>query len=296
MTGTYDKDLDTVYWPVGNPGNDLNGEARPGDNLYTDSIVALDAQTGKLKWYFQFTPHDVHDYDAMAPPSLVDALWQGKPRKMMVQANRNGFFYVLDRTNGKFLFGLPYTTKLTWASGLTPEGRPIVVPGHEPTPEGNVSCPWINGASNWYSASWDPLTSLYYVQTNDKCGIFTRTDMQFQKGHGFMGGSSSPEPSDPGQRVLRAFDIHTGKAVWQIPEPGANAESFGGVLSTAGGVVFYGADDGAFSAADATTGKPLWRFPGNEQPHASPMTYQFDGKQYVAMAMGASIVAFGLPD
>ena len=220
MTGTYDKDLDTVYWPVGNPGNDLNGEARPGDNLYTDSIVALDAQTGKLKWYFQFTPHDVHDYDAMAPPSLVDALWQGKPRKMMVQANRNGFFYVLDRTNGKFLFGLPYTTKLTWASGLTPEGRPIVVPGHEPTPEGNVSCPWINGASNWYSASWDPLTSLYYVQTNDKCGIFTRTDMQFQKGHGFMGGSSSPEPSDPGQRVLRAFDIHTGKAVWQIPEPG----------------------------------------------------------------------------
>jgi alcohol dehydrogenase (cytochrome c) len=295
MTGTYDKDLDTLYWPVGNPGNDMIGDDRLGDNLYTDSIVALDPTTGKLKWYFQFTPHDVHDFDAMAPPSLIDAMWEGKPRKLMVQANRNGFFYVLDRTNGKFLLGRPYTTKLTWATGLTPKGRPIIAPDHEPTHEGRVSCPWLDGASNWYSASYNPLTSLYYVQTNDKCGIFTRTDMQFQLGRGYMGGSNRPDPADPGRRVLRAFDIHTAKAVWELPETGA-ADSFGGVLSTAGGVVLYGADDGSFAAADARTGKPLWSFQTSQSPRASPMTYLFDNKQYVAVASGSNIIAFGLPN
>jgi alcohol dehydrogenase (cytochrome c) len=295
MTGTYDKELDTLYWPVGNPGDDLIGDDRQGDNLYTDSVVALDPNTGKLKWYFQFTPHDVHDYDAMAPPSLIDAEWEGKPRKLMVQANRNGFFYVLDRTNGKFLLGRQYTRKLTWATGLTPEGRPIVAPGQEPTHEGTRVCPWLNGATNWYSASWNPLTSLYYVQTNDKCGIFTRTDMPFQLGHGYMGGSNSPDPADPGRRVLRAFDIQTGKPVWELAQTGPG-DTFGGVLSTAGGIVFYGADDGAFAAADAKTGKPLWSFQTNEAPHASPMTYMFDHQQYVAVAMGPNIIAFGLPD
>jgi alcohol dehydrogenase (cytochrome c) len=295
MTGTYDKDLDTIYWPVGNPGDDLIGDARQGDNLYTDSVVALDAKTGKLKWYFQFTPHDVHDYDAMAPPSLIDAMWDGKPRKLMVQANRNGFFYVLDRTNGKFLLGRPYTTRLTWATGLTPEGRPIVSPGHDPTHEGTPVCPWLNGATNWYSASWNPLTSLYYVQTNDKCGIFTRTDMPFQLGHGYMGGSFSPDPANPGRRILRAFDIQTGKAVWELPQIG-DSESFGGVLSTAGAVVLFGSDDGSFAAADARTGKPLWSFQTSQTPHSSPMTYMFDNQQYVAVAMGSNIIAFGLPN
>jgi alcohol dehydrogenase (cytochrome c) len=295
MTGTYDKELDTLYWPVGNPGNDLIGDDRQGDNLYTDSVVALDPATGKLKWYFQFTPHDVHDYDAMAPPSLIDTVWEGKPRKLMVQANRNGFLYVLDRTNGKFLFGRPYAGKVTWATGLTAEGRPIVAPGKEPTHEGTVVCPWLNGATNWYSASWNPLTSLYYVQTNDKCGIFTRTDMPFQLGHGYMGGSNTGDPADPGRRVLRAFDIHTGKPVWELVQTGG-AGSFGGVLSTAGGVVMYGADDDSFAAADAKTGKLLWSFQTNAEAHASPMTYLFDNKQYMAIAMGSNIIAFGLPD
>lgn len=293
LTGTYDKELDTLYWPVGNPGPDLIGDDRAGDNLYTDSIVALDPKTGKLKWYFQFTPHDVHDFDAMAPPALIDATWEGKPRKLMVQANRNGFFYVLDRTNGKFLMGRPYTSKLTWATGLTPEGRPIIAAGHDATHEGTLSCPWLNGATNWYSTSYNPLTSLYYVQTNDKCGIFTRTDMQYQQGHGFMGGSFSGDPADPGRRILRAFDIHTGKAVWELPETGAG-DTFGGVLSTAGGVVLYGADDDSFAAADAKTGRSLWRFQANQPPHASPMTYMFDNKQYVAVAIGPDIIAFGL--
>jgi alcohol dehydrogenase (cytochrome c) len=295
MTGNYDKDLDTLYWPIGNPGDDLIGDDRPGDNLYTDSIVALDPKTGRLKWYFQFTPHDVHDFDAMAPPALIDAMWEGKPRKLMVQANRNGFFYVLDRTDGKFLLGKPYTSKLTWATGLTPQGRPIIAPDKEATHAGRVVCPWIAGASNWYSVSYNPLTSLFYVQTNDKCGVFTRTDMPFQLGRGYMGGSYSVDPTDTGQRVLRAFDIHTGKAVWELPQTGS-ADSRGGVLSTAGGVVFYGADDDAFAAADARTGKPLWSFQTSESPHASPMTYSFDNKQYVAVAMGSNIIAFGLPN
>ncbi len=295
MTGTYDKELDTLYWPVGNPGHDMIGDDRPGDNLYTDSVIALDPKTGKLKWHFQFTPHDVHDYDAMAPPSLVDAMWEGKPRKLMVQANRNGFLYVLDRTNGKFLLGKPYASKITWATGLTPEGRPIVAENQAPTHEGTVVCPWLNGASNWYSASWDPLTSLYYVQTNDKCGIFTRNDEPYKQGQNYMGGSFSGDPAHPGTRILRAFDIQTGKAVWELPQTG-DADSWGGVLSTAGGVVLYGADDGTFAAADAKTGKPLWSFQTGQGPHASPMTYLFDNKQYVAVAMGPNIIAFGLPD
>ena len=294
MTGFYDKETDTLIWPVGNPGPDLIGDQRPGANLYTDSVLAMDPKTGKRKWYFQFTPHDVHDFDAMAPSALIDTDWQGKPRKLLVQANRNGYLYVLDRTDGKFLFGAPYTTKLTWASGLDADGHPMVVPNMEPTHEGTLTCPWLNGASNWYSSSWNPITKLYYVQTNDKCGIFTRTDMQYQPGHSYMGGSFTGDPADPGQRILRAIDIQTGKAVWQIPETG-DGSSWGGVLSSAGGVVFFGADDGSFSVADAKTGKLLYTFNTNESPHASPMTYTFDHKQYVAVAAGGNIIAFALP-
>ncbi len=296
MTGSFDKDLDTIYWPVGNPGPDLIGDQRLGDNLYTDSILALDPKSGKLKWFFQFTPHDVHDFDAMAPSAQIDAMWEGKPRKLLVQANRNGFLYVLDRTNGKFLFGTAYSKKISWASGLTPGGRPIVIPDQDPTEAGKYGCPWLNGASNWYSSSYNPGTGLYYVQTNDKCGIFTRTEMEYRVGGNYMGGSFSPDPNDPGKRILRAFDIHTGKPVWELPQTGGAAETWGGVLSTAGNVVFFGADDGAFAAADAKTGKLLWSFQTNQTPHASPITYLFDHKQYIAVAYGPNIIAFGLPD
>jgi alcohol dehydrogenase (cytochrome c) len=295
MTGYYDKETDTLIWPVGNPGPDLIGDDRPGDNLYTESLLALDPKTGKRKWYFQFTPHDVHDFDAMAPSALIDTEWQGKPRKLLVQANRGGFLYVLDRTNGKFLFGAPYSPRITWASGLDANGHPIVVPNMEATKEGKLICPWLNGASNWYSTSWNPMTGLYYVQTDDKCGIYTRTDMKYQQGHGYMGGSFSGDPADPGQRILRAIDIHTGKAVWQIPQSG-DGTSWGGVLSTGGGVVFFSTDDGSFSTADARTGKILYTFQTNQSPHASPMAYSFDHRQYVAVAAGSGIIAFALPE
>ena len=293
LTGTYDPELDTVYWPVGNPGPDLIGDDRIGDNLYTDSIVALDAKTGRLKWHFQFTPHDVWDYDAQETPALVDANWQGQPRKLLVQANRNGFLYVLDRTNGAFLSGKQYVKTVTWASGLDARGRPNVVPGMEPTLEGRRVCPSLDGASNWYSTSFNPTTNLYYVQTNDKCGIFTKTPMDWEAGKGFMGGSFRPAP-EPARRVLRAFDIQTGRAVWELPQTGA-VNSWGGVLSTGGGVVIFGEDSGALMAADAATGKPLWSFQTSQLWKASPMTYLFDNAQYIAIAAGSNIIAFGLP-
>jgi alcohol dehydrogenase (cytochrome c) len=295
LTGTYDPQLDTVYWPTGNPSPDLIGDDRAGDNLYSDSIVALDAKSGRLKWHFQFTPHDVWDYDAQETPALVDLTWQGRPRKLLVQANRNGFLYVLDRTDGSFLFGKQYAKNVTWATGLTAAGRPIVVPDMEPTLEGKRVCPSLDGASNWYSTSFNPATGLYYVQTNDKCGIFTREPMEWEAGKGFMGGSFKQAPDEPAQRVLRAIDIRTGRSVWELPQTGT-VDSWGGTLSTAGGLVIFGEDSGALMAADATTGKPLWSFQTNQLWKASPMTYMFDNQQYVAVAAGPNIIAFGLPD
>jgi alcohol dehydrogenase (cytochrome c) len=295
LTGTYDPELDTIYWPTGNPTPDLYGDDRKGDNLYSDSVVALDAKTGKLKWYFQFTPHDVWDYDAQETPALIDANWQGKPRKLLVQANRNGFFYVLDRIDGKFLFGTKYVKNVTWASGLSAEGRPIRLPDTEPTLEGRRVCPSLEGASNWYSTSFNPATGLYYVQTNDKCGVFTKIPMEWAAGRGYMGGSFVQAPDEPAQRVLRAIDIQTGKIAWELPQPGP-VTSWGGVLSTAGGVVIFGDDSGSLTAADASNGKPLWTFQANQNWKASPMTYVFDNKQHVAVAAGSAIIAFALPD
>ena len=294
LTGTYDPQLDTVYWPTGNPSPDLIGDDRGGDNLYSDSVVALDAKTGTLKWHFQFTPHDVWDYDAQETPALIDATWQGRPRKLLVQANRNGFFYVLDRTDGTFLMGKQYAKTVTWASGLTAQGRPMTVPNMEPSLEGKRVCPSLEGSSNWYSTSFNPATGLYYVQTNDKCGVFTKTPMEWEAGKGFMGGSFKQAPDEPAQRVLRAIDIQTGRIVWELPQSGA-VDSWGGVLSTAGGIVIFGEDSGSLMAADATSGKPLWSFQTSQLWKASPMTYSFDNQQYIAVASGPNIIAFGLP-
>jgi len=293
MTGSYDAELGTLYWAIGNPGPDMIGDERLGDNLYSDSVVALDPATGRLKWHFQFTPHDVHDYDAQQPLVLVDAEWKGQPRKLLLQANRNGYYYVLDRVTGEYLLGTPYVKQITWASGLTAEGRPIVVPNMEPTREGRRVCPSLEGASNWYSASYSPRTGLFYVQTNDKCGIFTRVDQPWEAGKGFMGGTFGAAP-EPAQRVLRALDARTGKVVWERPQFGT-VESWGGVLSTAGDVVIFCDDSGALSAADARSGKVLWSFQTSQIWKSSPMTYAFDNRQYIAVASGPSILAFGLP-
>ena len=293
MTGSYDAELDTLYWAMGNPGPDMIGDERQGDNLYSDSVVALDPKTGRRKWHFQFTPHDVHDYDAQQPIVLVDATWQGRPRKLLLQANRNGYFYVLDRVTGEYLSGTPYVKTITWASGLTKEGRPIVVPNMEPTREGRRVCPSLEGASNWYSASFSPRTGLFYVQTNDKCGIFTRVEQTWESGKSFMGGTFSAAP-EPARRVLRAIDIQTGKVSWELPQQG-NVDSWGGVLATASDLVFFADDSGAFAAADAKSGKRMWSFQTSQVWKASPMTYVFDNRQMLAIASGPNILAFGLP-
>jgi alcohol dehydrogenase (cytochrome c) len=295
FTGSYDAQLDTVYWPTGNPGADLVGDNRLGDNLYASSMLALDAKTGKLKWYFQYTPHDVWDWDAVQTPVLVDTAWEGQPRKLLLHANRNGFFYVLDRTNGKMLRATPLVKKLSWARGIGADGRPIMTPNNEPTLEGNRICPALEGATNWYSPSFNPLTGLFYVQTLEKCAIFRKTPTEWQAGKGYMAGSSRTAPDDEPQKILRAFDLKTGAVAWELPEIG-HADSWGGTLSTAGGLVFFGDDGGALVAADAKAGKPLWSFQSNQVWKASPMTYVFDGKQHVAIASGPNILAFALPD
>ena len=295
LTGTYDPQLDLLYWPTGNPGPDLNGDRRGGDNLYSSSIVALEAKTGKLRWYFQYTPHNVWDWDAQQPPVLVDATWNGEPRKLLLHANRNGFFYVLDRTNGKLLLAKQFIRKLDWASGIDSKGRPVLIPGKEPTPEGNVVCPSLEGGSNWFSTSFNPATRLYYVQTLEKCSLFTKADMDWKAGTGYFGGSFAGAPNQNAQKILRAINIDTGKVVWELPQTGPG-NSWGGVLSSASGLVFFGDDSGALSAADMATGKLLWQFPTNQVWKASPMTYMFDNKQYVAVASGSTVIAFALPD
>lgn len=294
MTGSYDAGLDTVYWQVGNPGPDFNGETRVGDNLYTDCVVALDAKTGKLKWYYQFTPHDIHDWDAQEPAVLADTLWEGKPRKLMMQANRNGFFYVFDRTDGKLLLAKPFLKKLNWAEAIGKDGRPLLNDLKENALGETYVCPGFQGAANWYSTSFNPATNLYYVQVLERCNIFVKRTGEWQQGKEFMGGSARPAPDESFEKVLRAVDIRTGEISWELPQVTSRATASAGVLSSASGVVFFGENSGSFMAADAVTGKALWQFPTNQVWKASPMTYMFDNQQYVAVAVGSSIMSFGL--
>jgi alcohol dehydrogenase (cytochrome c) len=293
MTGTYDPENDLLIWTTGNPCPDFNGDERMGDNLYSNSVIALKPETGKLQWYFQFTPHDVHDWDAQETPLLVDAMFRGRKRPLLLQANRNGFFYVLDRITGQFLMATPFVDKLTWARGIKSDGRPDVLPNTEPTLKGTKVCPAPEGATNWMSPAWSPATGLFYVQALEKCSIYIKGSAVWEKGKPFRDQIAHEIPGDPGQKFLRAIDIQTGKVVWERLQVGPG-NTWGGLLATAGGVVFFCDDGGAFAAADAETGKPLWHFQMSEPWHASPMTYAVNGKQYVAIATGTGIVAFGL--
>jgi len=293
MTGVFDPDLQLVYWTTGNPSPDYNGDDRLGDNLYASSVVALDAKTGTLKWHFQFTPHNVWDWDAEQPTVLVDTTMEGQRRKLLVQASRNGFFYVLDRTDGKLLLAKPFVKQLTWAKEIGPDGRPVLNPGLVPTTAGTSICPSSHGAANWYSTSYSPLTGLYYVQTLENCNIFVKSTGEWAAGKAYMGGSTRQTPGAPNQKILRAIDIKSGKIAWELPQIGPGG-SRGGTLATAGGLVFFCDDQDRFMAVDASSGKPLWQFPTNTAWRASPMTYQFDGKQHVAIESGSNIIVFGL--
>jgi alcohol dehydrogenase (cytochrome c) len=294
FTGTYDPATDLIFWPTGNPCPDYNGDERKGDNLYADSVVALEPKTGKLRWYYQFTPHDLHDWDAVAPLLAIDAPFKGKPRQLMMQGNRNGFFYVLDRTTGEFLLGQPFVKKMDWADGIDEKGRPRVRASATPTPEGTKTCPNVAGATNWYSSAYNPDTTLFYLMAVESCSIYTKSDAWWEPSKSFYGGGTRRVPGETPERFLRALDIQTGKIVWEIPQIGG-AGGWGGVVSTAGGLVFFCDESGALAAADAKSGKLLWHFHTNQQWHASPMTYAVEGGQFVAVEAGSNIISFALP-
>ena len=292
-TGTYDADLNLLFWPTGNPWPDFNGSRRPGDNLYSDCVLALDVDTGRLKWYFQFTPHDVWDWDANETPVLIDAEWKGARRKLLLHANRNGYYYVLDRVSGEYLLGTPFVTRIDWATGLDAKGRPIVAPKKEPTTGGNKICPSVRGASNWMAPSYNPKTGLFYVVTLEQCDIYTTSNKEGVPSTGFRGTGGEGIPSEPGEFYLRALDATSGKLRWQYKMPGPGV-MWGGTVSTEGGIVFTADDDGNLVALDSITGEDLWHFPTGHSLFASPITYEVDGKQYVTIAAENEIITFAL--
>ena len=293
MPGTFDPELNTLYWGTSNPSPDYDGGPRPGDDLYTDCLLALDADTGKLKWYFQFTPHDLFDYDAVETPVLIDRVYQGKPRKLLVEANRNGFLYILDRTDGKFLSAVPFVEKLNWATGIDAQGRPIRT-DVMPTEKGTRICPGIIGATNWYSPSYNPGTDLFYFLALESCDIYHFKAEKFTPGQTYYATGTNRSPSDKSQKILLGFALDAGKPVWKYPQLGVGYSS-GGTMTTAGGLVFFGDESQTFEAVDAKSGAPLWHFNTGQNIHASPMTFAVNGNQYVSIAAGSNVFCFGLP-
>ena len=293
MPGTYDPALNTVYWGTSNPSPDFDGGPRPGDDLYTDCVLAIDPDTGKLKWHFQFTPHDLYDYDATETPILLEGTYKGESRKLLVEANRNGFLFVLDRTNGKFLSATPFVEKLNWAKGIDAQGRPIRT-GVQPTAEGTVVCPGFSGATNWYAPAYNPDTHLVYFLALEECATFLLKPDRFKEGRTYYATGVKHAPGENRQKILIAYNIETGQFAWRYPQVGPGHSS-GGVMTTAGGLVFFGDDAESLEAVDAQTGAPLWHFNTGQSIHASPMSYEVNGKQYVAIAAGTDLFVFALP-
>jgi alcohol dehydrogenase (cytochrome c) len=307
LTGSYDPDLNLTYWGVGNPGPDWNGDNREGDNLYSNSVVALDADTGKLKWHFQFSPHDEFDYDAVQIPVLADAQWQGQPRKLMYFANRNGFFYVLDRITGQFLSGKPFV-EVNWASALDPKtGRPIRVAGKAPSaPPGTLIFPGNQGGTNWYSPSYSPRTGLFYIPTwANYSSLYVRDKVEYVEGRRFAGGGArAPVPGirtgqggyswakpEEGYGAVRAIDPTTGAMRWEFK---MSDLTWAGVMTTASNVLFSGSGEGYFFALDARTGNLLWKTQLGSVVRSGPMSYAINGKQHVAIAAGSALFVFKL--
>jgi alcohol dehydrogenase (cytochrome c) len=292
MPGTFDPELNTLYWGTSNPSPDFDGAPRPGDDLYTDCVLALDPDTGKLKWYFQFTPHDLFDYDATETPVLIDASYAGHPRKLLVEANRNGYLYVLDRENGKFLSAVPFVEKLNWARGIDAQGRPVRT-DVMPAAKGTRVCPGFSGATNWYAPSYNPATRLFYFMALENCDLYFYKGQKFSEGHAYYSTGVKRSPADKGQKFLLAYDLESAKPVWRYPQVGSGHSS-GGTVTTAGGLLFFGDDAQSFEAVDAQSGKPLWHFNTGQNIHASPMAYAVNDKQFVAIAAGSDVFNFGL--
>ena len=293
LPGTYDPERNLLYWTTSNAAPDYIGDSRPGDDLYTACVLALNPDSGKLVWYFQFTPHDLYDYDATETPVLVDVEESGRTQHLLLQADRNGFFYVLDRTNGKFLRASPFVHKLNWAKGIDESGRPILTQ-RIPTAQGTYICPGVTGATNWYSPSYNPETKLFYVMALESCDEYFALPKRFIRGETFYNTGTRRPPNEHGQKILLALSPTDGKTVWRYPQAGTG-NSWGGTLTTAGGLVFFGDDAESFEAVDASNGHPLWHFNTGQKFVASPMTYAVDGVQYVAVAAQSDIFAFALP-
>ena len=290
LSGTFDPELNTLFWTTGNPWPDFNGKVRPGDNLYTSSLLALDLDTGEIRWHFQFTPHDTHDWDAQSWPMLVDLDWEGEPRKVVLDANRNGFFYVLDRVTGEFLRATQLIDNLTWASGIDETGRPILIPDQEPTLQGNWVCPSVKGGTNWMGQTYHPETGLLYLLTLEQCGWFNLSEQEPVPMKNFPGGGATELG---GQFILRAIDPKTGERAWEYPMIGTG-RSWTGTVSTATGVIITGDDAGQLVALEAKTGRHLWNFNLGERLTASPIMYQVDGQSRIAIASATAVFSFGL--
>ena len=304
MTGSFDPELNLTYWGIGNPGPDWNPAQRKGANLYSGSAVALDADTGKLKWHFQFTPNDPYDYDSVQVPVLADANWDGRMRKLLLWGNRNGFFYVLDRTNGQFLAGHPFV-KVNWASGLDDSGRPMPTP----QPPGTITYPGVQGGTNWYSPSYSPRTGLFYVSAWEDYGsIFMPEENEYKPGQRFMGGRpNSPIPGAPspslrpfpintwteetGHGAVLALDLRTGQKKWRFA---MHDVTDSGILTTASDLLFTGGREGYFHALDARTGALLWKSSVGGAVSAAPVTYEVDGTQHIAIAAGHALFVYAL--
>ncbi len=291
VTGSFDPDLNLIYWGTGNPSPDFNGEVRKGDNLFSSSVIALDADTGTLKWHFQFTPHDVHDWDACQIPVLVDTEFKGRQRKLLLWANRNAFFYVLDRETGEFLLAREFA-KQTWAERIDSKGRPIRKPGMTPSPEGTLVYPGIQGGTNWYSPSYSPQTGLFYLSVWELPNIFFMGEAIYDPGNFFYGSlMQGASEEEPGWGAVRALAPKTGEIKWEYR---LHTVPWSGILSTAGGLIFSGTTDGQFFALDADTGKELWVSSLGGMISASPISYLSDGKQQISIAAGSALFTFEL--
>ena len=291
LTGVYDPELDLIYWGGGNPAPDWNGDLRLGDNLYSSSVLALDGKTGEIVWHFQFTPHDVWDWDAIQVPVLAEVELSGELRKVMLWANRNAFYYLLDRESGQFLLGEPFALQ-TWAHGLDENGRPILRENVFPTTEGTRVAPIAGGATNWWSPAYSPSAGLLYVNSFDAEGIYYQRDDEYEEGSIFLGGGHRmPGEADRYHSAIRAIEATTGKVRWEFP---ITPRTRSGVLATAGGLVWSASVDGYFFALDEETGEPLWRISLGAAPHASPMSYAVGGEQRIVVAMGNVVFVFGL--
>lgn len=292
LPGTYDPELNTLYWGTGNPAPDYDGSVRPGDDLYTSCLLALDPDSGALKWYFQFSPHDLYDYDAVQTPVIVDANFKGQPRKLIVTANRNGFLYMLDRTNGKFLFAKSFMSAQNWAKGIDEHGRPVSA-GLIPDEKGVRVCPANGGATNWYSPTYDPAARIFYFRSLEACATIQSRPKPFEEGTAYYA-TGLQNADEAGKAYINAFNLGTLDLSWHELQIG-RSKGWGGLMSTATGLIAYGDDAQNFVILDAQSGKPLWHFHVGQLIHASPMAYAVNGKQYFAIAAGSDVFSFALP-